>query len=160
MGTSGGANIALLMAIKYPELVSGVVADSCAETYSPENLRKEVSGRSLRTKEQVDFWRHANGDDWQPVVGADSKLLLELADRGGDVFDGKLDAIRCPVLFTGSLKDSSIPDLGEQNVRLARRIPNATAFLSNDGDHPFMWFCPDAFRSASRQFLKRLDLSG
>ena len=33
MGTSGGANIALLLAIKYPEHVSRVIADSCAEFF-------------------------------------------------------------------------------------------------------------------------------
>jgi pimeloyl-ACP methyl ester carboxylesterase len=49
MGTSGGANIALLFAIIHPEPVSGVIADSCAEFYSPENLRKEVSERRRMT---------------------------------------------------------------------------------------------------------------
>jgi len=68
MGTSGGANIALLFAIKYPEKVSGVIADSCAEFFSPENLRHEVANRELCTKDRIEFWEYANGDDWEDVV--------------------------------------------------------------------------------------------
>ncbi|WDP85177.1 MAG: alpha/beta hydrolase [Desulfobacter sp.] len=154
MGTSGGANIALLLAIKYPEQVTGVIADSCAELFSPKDLRKEVANRELRTKDQIDFWEYANGDDWEDVVNEDSKLLLSFADRGGNLFDGRLDAINCPVLLTGSLKDSFITDIGEQNIRMAKQIQNCITFLSNDGEHPFMWTCPDVFRFVSYQFLK------
>lgn len=156
MGTSGGANIALLFAIRYPECVSGIVADSCAEFHSPENLRKEVSDRSLKTKEQVEFWKYANGEDWESVVNADNQLLLDLADRGGNLFEGRLNRINCPVLFTGSLEDSFIPDIGEQNLRMAKQIRNSTAFLCHDGDHPFMWASPELFRSVSTEFLKRI----
>lgn len=155
MGTSGGANVALLLAIKYPDKVSAVIADSCAEIFSPEGLRNEVSHRGLRTREQIEFWQYANGDDWQEVVNADSKLLLNFADKGGDLFNGALATIKCPVLFTGSLKDSYIPDIGEQNVRMAKQVQSSRTFLSNEGDHPFMWTCPDLFRAVACQFLKR-----
>jgi pimeloyl-ACP methyl ester carboxylesterase len=157
MGTSGGANIALLFAIIHPELVSGVIADSCAEFYSPENLRKEVSNRALMTNEQVEFWKYANGDDWEAVVEADNKLLTDFADLGGNLFNGRLNEIKCPVLFTGSLKDSFIPDIGEQLISMAKQTQNSTIYLSNDGDHPFMWSCPDIFRNVSDQFIKRLE---
>lgn len=155
MGTSGGASIALLCAINYPELVSGVIADSCAELFLPENMRKEVADREQRTKDQVEFWKYANGDDWENVVNADSKLLMNFADKGGDLFNGRLDSIKCPVLITGSLKDSFIPDIGEQGISMAKQIQSSSTFLSNDGDHPFMWTCPDIFRSVSCQFLKK-----
>lgn len=157
MGTSGGANIALLLAIRYPMNVSSVIADSCAEYFYPEDLRKEVANRGLQTKEQIEFWKYANGDDWEDVVRADSELLMDFADNGGDLFKGKLGAIECPVLFTGSLKDSFIPDIAEQNIRMTKQIQNSATFLSNDGDHPFMWNCPELFRSVSYQFLKNLE---
>jgi len=155
MGTSGGASIALLLAIRHPEKVSGVIADSCAERFDPENLRREVANRQLRTQEQIAFWKYANGDDWEDVVNQDSRLLLDFADRGGDLFKARLDAIMCPVLFTGSLKDSFIPGIGRQNIHMAEQIQAGCTFLSNDGDHPFMWTCPDDFRSISSQFLKK-----
>ncbi len=154
MGTSGGANIALLCAIRYPEHVSGVIADSCAEIYSPANLRKEVSGRTLRTNEQVDFWKYANGEDWETVVNADNKLLHDFADQGGNLFNGRLNEIKCPVLFTGAVTDSFIPDIGEQYTAMAKQVKKNSVFLHNDGDHPFMWTCPERFRSACIHFLR------
>ncbi|MDJ0572258.1 MAG: alpha/beta hydrolase [Pleurocapsa sp. MO_192.B19] len=158
IGTSGGANIALLFAIRYPEYVSGVIADSSAEIHSPERLRKEVSDRSCRTKEQVDFWTYAHGEDWEEVVSADNRLLLDLADRGGNIFKGGLKTVKCPVLFTGSLKDSFIHDIGEQNINMSKQIPNSRVFFVNEGDHPFMWSCPNVFRSVCEQFLKDLSM--
>ncbi|WP_300668450.1 alpha/beta hydrolase [Desulfoluna sp.] len=154
MGTSGGALVALLFAIKYPDLVSGVVADSCAELFAPDNLRSEVSERSLRSIDQVEFWAYANGDDWDTVVAADNKLLLDFADQGGDLFKGRLNTITCPVLFTGSLNDSFIPDLGVQNIGMSKQIPGSRVFVHNDGDHPFMWACPTVFQSESDAFLR------
>jgi pimeloyl-ACP methyl ester carboxylesterase len=156
MGTSGGANIALLFAIRYPELVSGVIADSCVELHSPANLRKEVSERARQTNEQVEFWKYANGEDWEGVVNSDNKLLLDLAEQGGDLYNGRLNTIKCPVLFTGSLKDSFLPGIGEQNIGMAKKILKGSAYLHNDGDHPFMWSCPDLFRSVCNRFLKEL----
>ncbi len=156
MGTSGGGNIALLVAIKHPDLVSGVIADSCAEIFYPEDLRREVANRKLRTKDQIKFWQYAHGDDWEDVVKADSELLLDFADSGGDFFKGSLNTIQCPVLFTASLEDTSIPDIGQQQVRMAQQIENSTVFLRNAGDHPLMWTCPAKFRSAARNFLIEL----
>ena len=115
-----------------------------------------MSNRALKTEEQIDFWEYANGEDWGSVVNADNKLLHDFADQGGNLFSGRLQTINCSALFTGSLKDSFIPDIREQNPSMAKQIRNSTTFLCNDGDHPFMWNCPDLFRSVSSEFLKRL----
>jgi pimeloyl-ACP methyl ester carboxylesterase len=109
------------------------------------------------TSEQVEFWKYANGDDWEAVVKADNKLLIDFADLGGNLFNGRLNEIKCPVLFTGSLKDSFIPDVGEQHLNMAKQIQNSAIYLNNDGGHPFMWSCPDIFRNVSDQFIKRLE---
>ena len=146
-----------MFAIRYPEHVSGVIADSCAEIYAPERLRQEVSNRARRTKEQVDFWTYAQGEDWEEVVNADNKLLLDLAQRGGNIFKGQLKTIKCPVLFTGSLQDSLITDIGEQNINMAKQIPKSRVFFVNNGDHPLMWSCPNIFRSVCEQFLREID---
>ncbi len=155
MGTSGGASFALLLAIKYPEIISGVIADSCAELFSPENLRREVADRGHRTKDQIEFWKYANGDDWENVVNADSKLLMNFAHKGGNLFNGRLESVKCPVLFTGSLKDTFIPDISEQYIRMSKQVQSSNTFLSIEGDHPFMWTCPDLFRTVSYLFLRR-----
>jgi pimeloyl-ACP methyl ester carboxylesterase len=154
MGTSGGGVVALMMAILFPKQVQAVVADSCVERFSPEGLRAEVAVRQQRPPELVGFWQYAHGDDWQQVVEADSNLLLRIAEGSGDWAGGRLKAISCPVLLTASLRDQSLPDVREQIGHMVEQIPKGTAFLVNEGDHPFMWSNPEYFRRMSNCFLK------
>ena len=46
MGCSGGGTMALLIAAERPVEVTAVVADSCPETLTPEDLRRIVAGRT------------------------------------------------------------------------------------------------------------------
>jgi len=157
MGTSGGAIAALLMAILFPKHVQAVVADSCVERFSPEMLRKNVEERSKRTPEQIAFWQRAHGDDWQQVVDADSDVLLRLAERGGDWFNGRLKEIVCPVLFTASREDEALPNVIRQVYRMAEQVPDSRVFLNNRGTHPLMWSQPQDFRHVSDYFLGTLE---
>ena len=153
MGTSGGGVVALLMAIMSPERVQTVVADSCVEKLSPERLRELVAERQQRRPEQVSFWQHAHGDDWPEVVTADSDLLLRLAARGGDYFGGRLRQIQCPVLFTASLHDDLLPEVGPQLCAMVEQVNDSRLFLVREGTHPLMWSRPGDFRRAATCFL-------
>ncbi len=157
VGTSGGAVVALLMAILSPERVQAVIADSCVERWPPVQLQAAVAERDRQTPEQEAFWRYAHGDDWQQVVDADSGLLLRLAQRGGDWFDGRLREIRCPVLFTASLRDEALPDVERQVRAMVRQIPDSRVFFASHGGHPLMWSRPGDFRRAADCFFHTLD---
>ncbi len=153
IGTSGGGSIALLLALRYPELVQGVIADSCVEVFPQDNLRKEVADRAAQRVDQVEFWRCAHGDNWENVIQADSHLLLELAEHGGDVFHGRLHELQCPVLLTGSLCDTLIPTLAKQQLHMAEQIRECSLYHGDHGDHPFLWTSPDDFRRVADQYL-------
>jgi len=157
VGTSGGASIALLAAITHPERVKAVIADSTVEHFEPENLRIEIKGRQDPAEDLIQFWQFAHGDDWEQVVNADSELLLKLADEGGDLFQGRLGTIGCPVLLTGSTADESLNAIAEQFVSMAEQIPDCQTVLANRGGHPFMWTRPALFRSIADEFLDSLD---
>lgn len=154
MGTSGGAIAALLMAAHFPAAVTAVVADSCGERYAPERLRAEVALREQAPEGLVSFWKAAHGGDWAQVVGADSSLLLQMADEGGDCFGRSLGLIRCPVLLTASLGDSFLTDAQPQLRSMARQIRNSRTYLHDSGDHPLMWTEADAFRRQVHAFLE------
>jgi pimeloyl-ACP methyl ester carboxylesterase len=160
MGTSGGAVTALLMAQDAPDRVRAVIADSCVPRQPPEVLRSEVAGRRERHPEAVAFWQHAHGDDWEQVIEADSDLLLRLAERDGQWFERSLSEVACPVLFTGSLQDSSLHNGAAQMVKMATQIPESQLTLVNGGDHPLMWTRPEVFRRAAEGFLARLEEGG
>jgi len=158
MGTSGGAIIALLTAILYPERVRALIADSCVERFSAEMIQQNIiEDRSRRTQGQIAFWQHAQGEDWEAVVEADSDVLRRLGESGGDWLDGRLKEIQCPVLFTASLKDDGLPDVAAQNCGMAVQVPNSRLFLNNEGGHPLMWSRPQDFRPISDYFLAAIE---
>lgn len=64
--------------------------------------------------------------------------------------------IRCPVLFTASLRDAALHDVGGQVCRMVKQIPGSRAFLADAGDHPLMWSRAQEFRQAADCFLKNI----
>jgi valacyclovir hydrolase len=154
MGTSGGAIVALLMAILYPERVKSVIADSTVEYFSYPSISKEVQERYQYTSEQTSFWQFVHGDDWKQVVEADSNLLLRLEKAGNSWVKNGLSKIQCPVLFSASLEDESVPNAGEQVLSMARKVNNCQVFFTNHGNHPLMWSKEKDFRNIADLFLK------
>lgn len=154
MGCSGGAIVALLMAALLPSRVKVVIADSCPERFTIEQMELLLADRRQRTPGQLDFWHYAQGDDWEQVVAADTEMLIRLAGRGGEWAHGRVGQIRCPVMFTGSLLDESIPGAGLQMVAMAKQVPNSQLYLVNNGGHPLMWTRPNEFRLAVDGFLR------
>jgi pimeloyl-ACP methyl ester carboxylesterase len=153
MGTSGGAIVALLMAIFHPERLHGVIADSAVEHLPAPTLSREMEKRAERTPGQVAFWQKAHGDDWAQVVQADSDFLLRFEKAGGDCFRGRLNDIRCPVLLSASLEDASLPEVETQIRSMASQIPDSRVYLARTGGHPLMWNRPDEFRREADLFL-------
>jgi valacyclovir hydrolase len=157
MGTSGGAIVSLFVAILHPAQVRGVIGDSTVEQFPPPTLTKSIQDRRRCTEEQVAFWSHEHGDDWQQVVEADSDFLLRYERTGGDVFHGRLKEIRCPVLLSGSLKDASLPDVEIQLRAMVRQLKSCRLFMAMEGSHPLMWSRPEEFRREADKFLSRVD---
>jgi len=153
MGTSGGAAVALLLAIVHAERVRAVVADSVVEHLPAERWRMNLADRARRSEEQIRFWRRMHGDDWEQVVEADTDLLRRFASRGGDWFAGRLAKIRCPVLFTASLHDEMLANVGPQLCHMVEQVCDSRLYLTREGRHPLMWSRPGEFRRAASAFL-------
>jgi valacyclovir hydrolase len=79
-----------------------------------------------------------------------------LAERGGRRFEPSLSEIRCPVLLTGSLRDSLLFDGAAQMVEMAAQIPESQLVLINGGTHPLMGSRPQRFRRPADSFLAGL----
>ena len=156
MGTSGGAIAALWMAIQCPACTRAVVADSTVEAETPDWIAHEIQSRQQLTPDQMRFWRDGHGDDWQQVVNADSDLLQRFAQAGGDWFQGRLNEIRCPVLFTASLRDDLLQETGRQNCAMALQVPGSQVYFTTAGQHPLMWSHAREFRRAAEWFLNEV----
>jgi len=153
MGTSGGAVAALWAAILAPQRVRAVIADSTAAGIPAQQLRVLLADRAQRTTGQVNFWKDAHGEDWEQVVEADTQLFRAFGEQGCEWFGARLTEIRCPVLFTASLSDSLLPQIGSDVASMAAQVPQSQAYLYHDGGHPLMWSAPDRFRAAADLFL-------
>lgn len=156
MGTSGGAIVALLVAILHPMQARAVIADSTVEYFRAPALSQEIRERSQNTDEKVGFWQWAHGEDWEQVVKADSDFLLRFEQAGGDCFQGRLKEIQCPVMLSASLGDSSLPN-GEAQLRgMAKQLNNCRLSLAQEGTHPLMWTRAEEFRRKVDEFLFRI----
>jgi len=154
VGTSGGAMIALNMAIIAPDLVKAVVADGfIGESWSVEWAQKD---RDPKNPSQRSFWRAAHGEDWEEVVQKDTLLLVEAARKGESPFKGRLKEIICPVLFSGSLSDDLIPNIERGMCQVVRQISSSKIVFYPNGRHPLMWSKPVEFRKEVSSFLSSL----
>jgi pimeloyl-ACP methyl ester carboxylesterase len=156
MGTSGGAVVALWMAILRPQQVRAVIADSTVETMPAAWLEMVMQERAKRTSGQVTFWQQAHGDDWSQVVEADSAMFVRAWSMRRSVFDSRLGEIACPVLLTASLADPMLPDVGAQTLHAAQQIPGCQVYLHTCGGHPLMWTQPADFRRICDSFIQSL----
>lgn len=153
VGSSGGAVVALKMAIRDSGAVRAVVADSCVGRFPPEWTEAIAESREKADPDQVAFWRYAHGEDWQGPVASDTDLMRRFGKEGGDWFGSDLRRIRCPVLFTAGTGDSALPDLGRELVRMVHEVPEGRGALIHGGDHPLMWTRPETFREVADGFL-------
>ena len=156
IGASGGAIVALWVAILYPNRVRAVVADSCVARFPPEMLDSLIRERARRAPDQAAFWRGAHGDDWEQVVAADTDVIRRFVERGGDWFGPRLGEVRCPVLLTASKRDAALPQVAQQNCRMAEQISDCRLYLHNEGGHPLMWSQPGTFRTMADAFLEMI----
>jgi pimeloyl-ACP methyl ester carboxylesterase len=158
LGTSGGAIVALNMALEAPAMARSVVADSFpGQRTSP--LQAEGIARqrqAAKTGPGLAFWTAMHGAGWEQVVDADTRMLLHFARSGGSFFRRDLASLRCPVLVTASLEDELIADVRDTVRELSLLIPFLECELFESGHHPAMLSNTEAFRSRAVRFFRGL----
>ena len=132
-----------------------MIADSFTPVFTEEMLKKNVlEDRAVRSEAQVNFWRFAQGEDWEAVIEADTAMLTRLVDRGGDWLGDSLSRIACPVFFTASLEDQMLIQPGTYILQMLAQVQDGRAYINQHGGHPLMWSDPDSFRKAIKGFLE------
>ena len=109
IGTSGGAIVALNVALEAPELVGKVIADS----FEGEKADKKFNDYLLTDRKQAmknesarGFYAYMHGDDWEQIVENDTLAIIRHSKEIGNFFHRPLSELRSDVLLTGSKKDS------------------------------------------------------
>lgn len=157
IGTSGGAWVAVNIALERPDLVHKVVADSfdgrTLQNGFTENLLKErTSAKNNDFSRQ--FYEWCQGEDWETVVDLNTKALLECADSKRPLFQMPLEMLEVPILFVGSKGDTMCRrNLEEEYKQMERLVPNGKIYFFPTGDHPAILSNAEKFADIVKDFF-------
>lgn len=140
VGTSGGAWVALNVALLIPDKIKSVTADSFDGRTLHAGFKKELLAertQAVNIKEAVQFYEWCIGADWQEIVEKDTVSLIRLIDSNKPLFVKALQELQVPLLLTGSKKDQMVRrDLEEEYSAIAQEVNDVRIHLFNEGSHP------------------------
>lgn len=163
IGSSGGALVAINVALEAPELVSKVIADSF-EGETPlisfiENAKadREFSKQDENTKM---FYACMHGSDWEQVVDNDTDAIIRHSKEIGVFFHKPLHFLKAKILLTGSKADEFISTISPnyfENVYggMVKKFKHGKIHLFDTGGHPAMLTNPKDFYELSMDFFRR-----
>ena len=162
IGSSGGAIVAINVALEAPELVGRVIADSF-EGEKPLDAFTQTIIQSREDSKQeessVAFYHMMHGADWEAVVDNDTDAIAAHAKSIGDFYHTPLCRLRPDILMTGSLEDEFTAYVGKSYFKdtfeaMLQKIGHGVYHLFKHGGHPAMLSNPEEFTVLSKQFLK------
>ena len=164
IGSSGGAMVAINVALEAPELVSKVIADSfegeCANDVFTDHLLRD---RAIAKENPAarGFYEYMHGADWEHVVDNDTSAILRHSKEVGAFFHRPIGELKADILLTGSREDKfmySISDKYYENVygEILSKVGHGKMHLFDKGDHPAIISDFDEFYDLSIEFLNDL----
>lgn len=141
IGSSGGAQIALNVALEAPEKVQLIVADSFEGGYSIDEYAYAVEEERRKLKTNLFakmYWKSMHGPDWQDILDKDTRVTIDHHKNIGKFFHDDLSRIKVPVLLTGSRADVYFKDYDKIFAAIQDKIPHAEIVIYDKGRHPAM----------------------
>lgn len=148
VGTSGGALVAINLALEYPERVACLFADSFEGDFPLSSYVETLVEDRNRDKMNPDaqwFWRECHGDDWETVVNLDTDVNIAFAKTGKLFFHKSIAELTVPTLLTGSKQDEFCDHLDELYANLKLKNDRLKVHLFEEGGHPAMLSNAEAF---------------
>ena len=160
VGTSGGALVALNVALERGDLINRVIADSFEGEKSYDGIAEVISDERKQAKSSKDgyaFWEYCHGNDWEKVVDNDTEAIIGHDKYIKDFFHKDLPRIDVPVMLTASLEDEFAKALGinfndiygDMNIK----ISGSRLHLFQTGGHPAMISSAKEFSDIAKKFL-------
>lgn len=161
IGSSGGALVAINVALERPDLVHKVIADSFEGEYPLQAFIETISEQQELSKQDKgiqEFYVSMHGDDWEQVVDWDTQAVKRHFQEIGKFFHNPLEDFIPPLLFTGSKEDEFILQLDANYIEktysnMIQKIGHGEIFLFEKGNHPAMLSNLDAFVRITENFL-------
>jgi len=141
VGTSGGALVALNLAMEHPECIKSVIADSFEGEYPLESYINSIESDRDRDKKKLLaklYWRFCHGSDWKTIVDKDTKANIEFAKTGKSFFQKSISELCVPTLLTGSIEDEYCDHLDRIYDNMKQKNKSLKIHLFDKGKHPAM----------------------
>lgn len=161
IGSSGGAMVALNVALEAPELVGKVIADS----FEGEKSHKIFTDNLLADREHAKldnnarmFYSCMHGSDWEQIVDNDTTAIIRHDKEIGCFFHKPLHSLKADILLTGSRKDEFMSAVSDNYLEMVyediiQKIGHGKICLFNSGGHPAIITNQDEFYRTSIDFL-------
>lgn len=161
IGSSGGALVAINVALEAPELIGKVIADSFegeqAMTAFTENVTNDRACSKLDA-DAVAFYKAMQGEGWESVVDNDTDAIIRHSRQIGTFFHRPLCDLKADILLTGSREDEFASALGSDFFEktygeLLAKIGHGSMHLFTHGGHPAMLSNYSEFVRLAERFL-------
>lgn len=139
VGTSGGALVAINLALEHPELINYLVADSFEGEYPLKSYIDSIVQDRERDKKKLLaklIWFYCHGFRWKKIVDADTKVNIEFAKSDASFFHKPIEELKVPTLLTGSMKDEYCNHLDKIYGNLKAKNNKLEIHLFEKGNHP------------------------
>lgn len=162
IGSSGGAIVAINVALEAPELVSKVIADSfegkCANKAFTENVIQDRKQAKQDENARM-FFGFLHGPDWKQILDNDTNAIIKHEKEIVNFFHKSLRELRAEILLTGSKEDEFMSVISnvyfdEVYGEMIKEIGHGRIHLFNSGGHPAMLTNQTEFYEVSMEFFK------
>lgn len=160
IGCSGGALVAINVALEKPELVECVVADSFEGLKADSEITEQIRmGRNF-AKQNAEFCSMLtvmHGEDWESVVDADTEAVVAHAKTIGSFFHKPMEELKVKLILTGSVEDEMFPKGHYEKLfaDICGRTRMAKSHIFAHGGHPAMMNNMEEFISLFNEFLDK-----
>ncbi len=166
IGSSGGALVAINVALERPDLVDKVIADSF-EGEAPllefvQNIKAEREA-SKQDEAAISFYFEMHGNDWERVVDNDTNAMFKHSQSIGKFYHKPLSKLQPEILLTGSKEDEFAqlinPNFYEQTYsNMIEKIGHGTMHIFNHGGHPAIMSNAVEFAEIAKVFFNEVGI--
>ena len=157
VGHSFGGRVAVCLAARYPELVSGLVLtgvplirqQAAGKPKLAYRVGRSLHRRGLLSDTRMEALRQKYGSaDYRNASPVMRSVLVQVVSES---YDDELRALRCPASLVWGARDTVVPfAVAEAAVAV---IPNGQLTVLENADHDLPLTHPDAIASACRALL-------
>ena len=156
VGTSGGAWVSINAALKRPDLIGRVVADSfdgrtLADDFSANLIKERTNAK--KDAMAVEFYRWCQGEDWERIVDMDTRALTQCAEKKLPLFSKSLTSLQVPLLLMGSEGDEMAREDLQAEYRTIASETGAEICVFPEGGHPAIHSNAEQAAITIRRFL-------